>query len=245
MSDKRILRVVVAVLFSAVMACGKSTSPTSPDTSTTFKGVIAGANGQTGTLTITVQVQLASRSPSRFEMPLVATVHAQATSVTATGTLHIAGGSTTSVTGTFDSSSKALNLSGGGFTFSGALSGTVMTGTYSAPGGVTGAFSSLSTTSGGVTAYCGNIFGAGNTSVITGVFNLEVSDATGAVSGAFVVAPDYGYLTGQVTGTSLTISYTDKNTGETGTGTGTVQNGSLNGVSSTNNAFSGSTAQCQ
>jgi hypothetical protein len=229
------------------------TTPTTPSaTTTTFQGTIAGANSQTGTLTVTVQAQVAVLAPSRFHLPFVATLHAQSTSVTASGSFRAARGATTSLTGTYDTTTRALSLTGGGYTFTGTASGATVNGTYTGPSGVAGSFSSRSTASGAVTVYCGNIYSSGNANQVTGVFNLVVSDASGAVSGTFYLldAPfRNGPITGQLTGTSLSITYTDRVSGGSGTGTGTIQGGAVTGSSPAqsggSNPFTGSTGRCQ
>lgn len=232
---------------------GNPTSPTPAATpSTTFQGIIAGTTNQTGTLTVTVQAQVAAVSPSFFKLPFVVTLHAQGTSVTATGSVRAAGGSATALTGTYDTSSRALSLSGSGFTFTGSASGAVLSGTYTGPSGVAGRFSSRSTAGGAVTVYCGNIFGRGNSAnEITGVFNFVVSDTSGAVSGAFIISadtpPTVGSITGQVSGTALSFTGTSTSgrfAGETITGTATIQAGSITGTGG-GNAISGSTSRCQ
>lgn len=245
----------LAIVIAA--SCGGSknsgSSPTSPTSaaSTTFQGTIAGsASSQSGTLAVTVQTQVAAASPSSFRLPFVATLHAQGTSVTATGSLRLIGGSTTSLTGTYDSSSRALNLSGSGFALAGSASGAVITGSYTGPNNATGTFASRSTASGTVTAYCGNTFGNGpSASEITGVFNFVVSDASGAVSGTFSITadspPTVGTITGQVTGGALSFTFNataGRFAGESGAGSGTIQGGSVSG--SAGGAFSGSTSRC-
>jgi hypothetical protein len=237
------------------VACSDDPSPTdpAPSATTSFQGTVAGSGGQSGTLSVTVQTQVAALNPRYFQMPLVATLHAQSTSVAATGSLRLIGGSTTTLTGTYDSSNKALSLSGGGFTFTGSASGPVMTGSYTGSNGVTGAFSTRSTASGAVTVYCGDAFGAPpDTNVVTGVFNLVVSDASGAVSGAFTIfadtPPTYGSISGQLTGTAFTGTRTATG-GRFAPGTialtGTIQGGSVNGTTASNNPFRGSVSRCQ
>jgi hypothetical protein len=221
---------------------GGSKTPTTPSTAatSTFQGNIAGSGGQSGTLAVTVQSQVAAFSAPIFQWPFVATLHAQATTIAATGSVHVVGGSgTTTLSGTFDSSTKALNLFGGGFTFIGTLVGTVVSGTYTGPGGATGGFTSQSTAGGTVTAYCGTFVTTGNA---IGVFNLSVS-ASGAVSGVasatIAGTAQIQYFSGQVTGTTITLD-----TGGTASGdTGTIQNGTITGH--TGRPWSGSTSACQ
>lgn len=240
---------VVGTLLSACGGGSSGSTPTTPSSvaTSTFQGTIAGSGPQSGTLTFTVQSQVAAFSASIFRWPFIATLHAQATTVAASGSVHVVGGGTIALSGTFDSSTRALSLAGGGFAFTGSLVGAVVSGTYTGPSGVTGGFSSLSTASGTVTAYCGNVFssGPGQANVVTGVFNLAASGATGAVSGAFHVAPNSGFITGQVSGTAFTITYGDRTTGEQGAGTGTIQDGTMSGRSTSNNPFWGSTRACQ
>jgi hypothetical protein len=232
------------VVGTVLLACGggasNSSTPTSPSTpaadTSTFQGTVAGSAGQSGTLTVTVQARVAASSASVFRPPFVATLYAQATTVAATASLHIARGSTTALTGTFDSVTKALNLSGGGFTFKGG----VISGTYTGPSGVTGGFSTLSTANGTVTAYCGTFSnGAG-----TGVFNIQVS-AIGSVSGVASQGDQVAYISGQVTGTTIKITHTDG-----GSDTGTIQNGTVSGTADpgsggSSHPFSGSTSACR
>lgn len=233
--------VIVATLLSACGGGSSGSTPPSPTTpspaTSTFQGTIAGSGRQSGTLTVSVQAQVAASFPSIMRWPFVATLHAQGTTVAATGSLHIAGGSTVALTGTFDSSTKVLILSGGGFTFTGSLGGSVLSGTYTGPNGATGGFSSHSTAAGTVTPYCGTFVGSpcDFCPVSTGVFNIEVS-ATGAVSGVYSLAGQVGYISGQVSGTTLRFTTTDG-----GSETATIQNGMVSGPGS----LSGSTSACQ
>jgi hypothetical protein len=247
MARHRFRGAAIGVVAAVVAACGGSSSSVSPTptpaASTSFSGTIAGPAGQTGTLTVTISAQVARIRP-RWMVPIVATVYAQSATVAATGSVHLAGGSTTTVTGTYDTTSKALAVSGGGYTFTGTASGGAVTGTYTAPGVTTGLFATRSTAAGTVTSYCGNVFSAGNPNQSMGVFNLAVTDATGTISGAFNLGQYYGQITGQATGSNFSISWKD-NFGEPGNGTGTIASGALSGSSNTNNPFSGRTSACQ
>jgi hypothetical protein len=186
-----------------------------------------------------VQSQVAAVRPLWLHVPFVATVHAQ--SVSATGTVRLIGGGSNALTGTYDSATRALALSGSGFTFTGSAAGPVLTGTYTAAG-ATGTFSTRSTATTPVTVYCGNIFSSGNSNEVTGVFNLVVSGSS--VNGAFSIVGSGGYLTGAATGTSLAITYTNTTQNFTGTATATISGSSVSGRSDSNNPFSGSTGAC-
>lgn len=246
MRHDRILLGLACVSLAMVGAC-KSKTPNEPSNSTTYQGVIAGTTGQTGTLTVTVQATVARATPDRFELPGLAVLHAA--SATATGTMRIVGGSTLTLSGTFDTAEKSLSLSGSGTTLSGLVTGASISGTYTGAGGATGTFGGRSTAGTNVTSYCGDIFGAPpDTGVKTGVFNIAVADATGAVSGAFAITAtpsSSGYVTGQLTGTTLSLTYTNVTQGATGTATGSVQSGNMSGTAGSGNPFSGATSRCQ
>lgn len=259
---RRTVDVFAAIAVSVLcVACGGSNSSGSspampsaptPTTSTTFQGVIAGSSSnQTGTLTVTVQSQVASARPW-LRLPFIATLHAQ--SVSASGSVHIAGGSTTSLSGTFDATSRALTLSGGGFAFTGSATAGTLSGSYSAPGGAAGVFAGQSTTSGTVTSYCGNTVAQNEFDrlIPSGVFSFTVAEASGALSGSFTIftdsPPTVGTMTGQVTGTSVTFTVRAIGgpfTGESAQLSGTIQGGTFNARDTEGRPFTGSTSRCQ
>ena len=127
---------------------------------------------------------------------------------------------------------------------SGTLSGTTVTGTLTVPAGASGAFTTVSTSSGTVTLYCGQQTTPSNEKVI---FNVAISP-TGDISGSFAATPSgAGTLSGKQTGTSFTTTYVTTVgpfKGDTGTSSGTISNGVLNGVDKSGSPFSASTAQC-
>lgn len=235
--QRRLCAVLVTGAF--ISSCSGSSTPTSPSSETAFQGTVAGTGGQSGTLTVTVRTVVAASSAAFFRFPFIATLHAQTTgTVTATGSLRLIGGSTIPLTGTFDSSTKVLNLSGAGFTFAGTLSGGVLSGTYTGPNGVSGGFSSLSTTGATVTAYCGTFV---RNDGVRGVFNVQVSTA-GTVSG---VAEGGIYIRGQVSGNTVTTTATSPS-GTIVPGTSTIQNGTVTGRDDTGfTSWTGSTSACQ
>lgn len=226
-------------------ACGGNDSaPTTPSpgaSTTTFSGTLAGSSGQSGTLTVTIQAQVSASVASIVERWLVVPLHAQAASVT--GSVHLTGSTTQSLTGTYDATTKVLDLSGGGFVFNGTVSTGVLNGTYTGPNSASGVFSTRSTTGVTVTVYCGSIFQGASTNA-KGAFNLVISP-TGGVSGAFRVPDNSGFISGQVNGTALSITYTDPKAGASGTASGTVQGATVSGRSESGDAFSASTAACQ
>jgi hypothetical protein len=219
------------------------TSPAPPPTpSTTYQGTVAAATGQTGTIDIIVQTVIAAARPAVWSL-FVAPLEAQA--VTATGTMRLAGGATTALTGTFNSGS--LNLAGSGIAVDGRVERGVLAGTLS--GALQGGFSSLTTTGSLVTRYCGTFTGRDSDTAeeYRGIFNLQVSD-NGQASGLAVVtaaqrSPQFvgavNHLTGQVSGATVTISGTD------GGGIGTIREGTVSGTGNNNTVFSGSTGACR
>lgn len=241
----------VLSLTAAVAGCGGSSSttstPASPTTSssttTTFQGSIAGSGGQTGTLTVAIQATVTTSSIK----PLAVS--------TATGTVHLTGGSTTSLTGSFDSTTNGVSLSGGGFTFTGTISSNVLSGSYSSSS-ASGGFSSLNATTSTVTTYCGTYGPSFYTGPPAnppggeiGVWNVQVS-STGAASGSGIsknVAGDPGFLlTGQLSGTTLTLTSFDLLSHKsTGTQTATVQGGTISGSCGGTCLLSGSSSACQ
>jgi len=147
------------------------------------------------------------------------------------GTLNVGGGPSVTLAGSYDSSTNNVNLSGGGFTFTGSISGAVLSGTYAGPSSI-GEFSSLNSTQTSVTAYCGTYQSGGG----SGAFNIDIS-ATGAASGT---TSQGCLLTGQLSGNSLALSCGGGGSGATGT----VQNGTVSGTIGSGGTFSGSSGAC-
>lgn len=228
---------MVLVMAAACGGGGSATTPTTPTPtpstptpSTTFQGTIAGRNGQTGTLTITVQATVSMTSLR----PLAV--------AQATGTVRPAGGSATTVTGTFDDTARTLTVSGGGYAFSGSIgSSGALSGTYPGPNNVNGGFSSLYATGGTVTAYCGTLTSTEG----PGVLNVQVSTG-GKVSGMAAFSSGTCALTGSVTGAAISMTSCEGNPA-----TGTISGSSTSGTafsrdgSRATGTFSGSTSACQ
>ena len=238
-----------------LMACsGNSTNPIAPTgggASTTFVGTLAGSGGQSGTLEIAIQASLAasvedSGAPTvviNFG-PLV--LRAVAATLSVSGTLSFVGGGSVALVGTYDDGTGAVMASGGGYTFEGMLSTDLrsLSGDFTGP--TSGSFSTLTTTSGGVTTYCGTYSGD-----ISGVWNISISSATGQISGAWAddVGGDAGLIAGQLTGTSLAVTDPDV---PGISASGTLQGNSVSGTwldvsdpgQSYSGTFSGSTDSC-
>ncbi len=215
MAGGRAIRVAAAVTLACgvLNACGSSSSGTAPSTSTTLVGVIADS-AENGSLTITIPLgTLTLAPPTRW----VATLYA-ASVVNVTGTLAIQGGPTIALTGTYDTGTHTLSLSGGGYAFTGTYANGVLSGTFTNPKGATGGFTTQSGSTTSVVAYCGTYTGTGN-----GYFNVTVNFSTNQITGFSVEYKsnsDRSPLTGTVSGNSLTVNYPAGN-GVTGTATGT------------------------
>jgi hypothetical protein len=217
-----------------------------PAAATTFQGSVAGDAGQSGTFTVTIQAAVSASAFGGDVRPLA--------EAAASGTLTlINGGGTSTLTGTFDTSTNALSLSGGGFVLTGATGQGAFSGTYTGPATTSGGFAGLESTRNAVTVMCGTYEGS-NTG--TGIWNLQFS-ASGAASG--VTRPDLSArdpqptttgLIGQLNGTVLTLRSTagdredlpDGNATATGVVDGTSVSGTHDDGQGT---FSGSTAGCR
>lgn len=230
-----------------------STNPIAPTGSggpTTFVGTFAGSGGQNGTLEITVQAPLAasvedSGAPTvviNFG-PLV--LRAVAATLSVSATLSFVGGGSVALVGTYDDVTRAVVVSGGGYTFEGTLSTDVTSLSGGFTGPTSGSFFTLTTDSGGVTTYCGTYSGDDS-----GVWNIAIISATGQVSGTWADdLGDAGLIAGQLTGTSLAVTDPD----EPGvSASGTLQGNSLSGTwldvsepgQTYSGTFSGSTDNC-
>ncbi len=247
------LCVVAAV--AAGTACGSGspgaapTSPTPPPVATAFSGTLAGTSSQSGSLDVTVQATVA-----RVNWFLVAVLNAQSP-VAASGVIRLASGMTT-VAGSYDTDSRSIALSGGGYTVSGGSNAGVLSGRYSGPDGVVGGFSALSGAASQVTRYCGSYLSVTPLQPRNGVveiyreagtFNLQVG-SSGLVSGVYAsitpAAYCCGFMTGRASGSSLSIT-----TDEGASWTATVSGGSVTGSGSSprgagTTTATGSTSAC-
>ena len=198
----RLLSATALVVLASGAACKSDSGVAGPTTlEGQYKGTMAGESGPT------------------FSASLDLTVAAGTT-----GTIKPVGAAPISVTGTYDASTKAVAVSGGGYTIAGTIddSGKLL-GTYMHSTAEGRAVAFQHTTASPVTVFCGTYTGDAD-----GIWNL-VRRGT-SLSGAYNnVDGSDGYLTGTVTGSSvnLTIEY-----GGTATGTlsGTTASGSWSDV---------------
>src|SRR5437660_2735117 len=185
----QLLGATAVVMLASGVACKNDSGVTGPTAlEGQYKGTLAGES-----------------SPS-LSASLALTVAASTT-----GTITPVGAAPITVTGTYVASTKAVAVSGGGFTIAGTIDNTgKLLGTYTHSSAEGRAVAFQHTTASPVTVFCGTYSGDAD-----GIWNL-VRRGT-SLSGAYNnVDGSDGYLTGTVTGSSvnLTIEY-----GGTATGT--------------------------
>jgi hypothetical protein len=210
-------------------------------------GVIADAS-ESGVLTVTISTGTLAVLPRAGSLVafLSATTPAYASAlvaVNATATLKIQGGASISLTGTYDTGTHGLSLSGGGYAFTGTYSNGVLSGTFTNPTGLTGGFSAQAGSPSSVVAYCGTY--AGNAS---GYWDVMLNSTDNVISG-IAVATNSGSLAsiaGTASGSSWSGTYTPTS-GTGGTWSMTLSGTNLTGTwSATNNGGNGtlSGARC-
>jgi hypothetical protein len=188
----------VVVALTALAACSKddSTGPGSAGDDGDYYGIFSASDGITafgGALFIRIQA------------------------ANATGTLTPSGGSGISLTGSFNTSTKLVNLAGSGHTLVGTVVSGVLSGDYAGPGG-SGQFATQRGSSSEVQQYCGTFDGDA-----TGTWNL--SRRAGSLSGAYASDDgDYDTLSGTISGSSISISFTG------GSASGTLSGNTMNGT---------------
>jgi hypothetical protein len=222
-------------------ACGDSTAPS---TSTAFNGVIASGT-LTGALSFSVAATALNvgRAPSAAIEAAVArpAFAAAAGDVTVTGSLKLTGSAAIPLTGTYNTSTHALSLSGGGYTFTGTFANGHMDGTFTSPTD-SGTFSVQPSTAATIHNYCGTYTG----STDHGNFNVAVNVTDGTLSGAWASSVDAstGGLSGTNSGGSFTINVlnagTPNGTVVNGTVTETSVSGTYSGAGSDSGTISGS-----
>jgi hypothetical protein len=212
-----------------------SDSPTGPaEATTSFDGVIA-SQTLSGSLSFSVASTALSvvRAPgaavgSAAVRPAFAFVEGD---VAVTGTLKLAGSSAIELTGTYNTSTHALSLAGGGYTFTGTFADGRIDGTFTSPS-ESGTFSvQPSSDTATIRNYCGTYSG----STDQGHFNIAVNSSAGTLSGAWSSESDgkTGGLSGTTSGNSVTV-----NVLEGGAPNGTVVNGTIT-ETSVSGTFSG------
>jgi hypothetical protein len=201
-------------------------SPSGSTATTTYEGTLAGNDGTSGTLSVTVDATISSNTaPIKSARAAGDGIEKPQDVVAASGTILLSYGSTVTLTGTFDSSTSTVTLSGGGYSFAGTATSSGFSGRFTGPNNSTGGFSAISGSASSVTAFCGTENNGGG-------FNLQVS-SSGVLSGE---TSDGATLTGQVTGSTFSGSSSDGHTF-----TGSIQNGQTSVTVSGGSTASGNT----
>ncbi|HXL08158.1 MAG TPA: hypothetical protein VN964_14640 [Gemmatimonadales bacterium] len=130
------------------------------------------------------------------------------------------------MTGTYVASTKAVTLSGGGYTIAGTIDDTgKLLGTYTHSSTEGSVVAYQHTTTSPVTVYCGTYTGGAD-----GVWNTLIRGSS--LSGVYDnVDGSDGYFTGTVNGNSVSITEISASPGATASGTisGTTMSGTLSG----------------
>ena len=176
-----------------------------PATSTSMGGSFAGVNGEYGTLAVTIQSGTLAGTLRNQMASTSGLVRPSGTVVVAaTGTLDLEGiGGQVALSGTYDTDSDSLFLSGGGYTLEGmrtnTSAGQVIEGTYTGPT-TSGAFSLLAGAGVPLQAYCGTYTSGAQAD--SGFFNLTVRGSSLAGFALSSLDPgDIVRLYGDATGT--------------------------------------------
>jgi hypothetical protein len=218
-----------------VAACGGSDGGGGGGATTTaFSGIVSSGDGSaSGSISVSVK----TTSPIRADPTSPALV-----SVEVSGTLHI-GGSTITLSGTYDTESNAFSVSGGGYTFDGVFDGVDrLEGTWTGPGGTSGTF--VATLSSTASAFCGHY--AADDQSDNGTFSFVTSGSI--LRGEAVSSVDHTNiaLDGTVNGNDLTIFFPGTTTPlATGLRNGTGVSGHFDDQQGTTGSWSGSVSECQ
>ena len=246
MTRSRANAVLCAATFVAFLGVGVGCSTSSdnvpPGTTTSFYGVYTEESGAPGT------IQLSGISaPAAVAGASGAALGSAGDIIPLAGQLTIAGQAPISISGSYDTGSGAINFTSDdqSYTFTGTVNGTVAAGTSKGPNGAGTFVLILGGTPATTAAYCGTAVCDPVGCTTTGSFNVAVSGSaailTVNVNGAvgfgagtatastvdFHVVEGTADLTihGDISGTDIGGTWSDANSGESGT-------------------WSGSTAQC-
>jgi hypothetical protein len=249
----RFRTLILTAVLVTLAGCAKN-EPSGPvgATGTSISGSLAAADGRTGSLSLTSPTPPPVAGAGVPAGPSAAP-GASMGIINLTGTVSLSDGTNATLTGTWDTGTGALSVTGGGFTFSGTMAGGHLSGGFTGPS-ITGLFSlQVSTTSSDLTVYCGTFTGRTPEALPSGGTGQGPDDGTwnlvvGATTVDAIVLSDGGdqvVLEGTRSGTSITLSVPG------GTAAGTISGSSNEFVSGTYNVsgagsgtFQGSTAMC-
>ncbi|MBI3195062.1 MAG: hypothetical protein HYZ34_11455 [Ignavibacteriae bacterium] len=220
---------VALFLFSVLLCsllvfvgCSKDESPTTPTdaTTTTYSGTIAG-DSESGSITFVVGGSAKAAPQQNTNLLALLSV---------TGTIKLSDGASITLTGTFNTDTDSIYVSGGGYSFAGKLSNGTISGTYTGPNG-SGAFSVQVGAHGTVKVFCGTYVENDNSQ--SGLLNIALKDTilrglsisysngnktflTGTLSGSTIMMylanqPAQVIATGTLTGATATGTYSSGN----------------------------------
>ncbi len=200
----RILSATALVVMASGSACKNDSGVTGPTSlEGQYKGTMAGESGPT--LSASLDLTVAAST---------------------TGTITPVGAAPISVTGTYVASTKAVAVSGGGFTIAGTIDDTgKLLGTYTHSSVEGSVVAYQHTTAHPVTVFCGTYTGGAD-----GIWNTLLRGTS--LSGVYDnVDGSDGYFTGTVNGSSVSITDISASPGATASGTisGTTMSGTLSG----------------
>jgi hypothetical protein len=197
----QLLNATALVLSASGAACKNDSGVTGPTPlEGQYKGAAAGESGPSLSASLALTV-----APS------------------ATGTITPVGAAPITVTGTYVASTKAVTLSGGGYTIAGTIDGTgKLLGTYTHSTTQGSVVAYQHTAANPVTVYCGTYTGDAD-----GIWNTLIRGTS--LSGVYDnVDGSDGYFTGSVNGN--TVSVTEISASPGGTATGTISGTTLSGT---------------
>jgi len=229
-----------AILAAAILTACTSKSSTSPNPvgTTTYQGTFAGGQGENGVITITVPTATSASLLSYSGLRANVSLASASSLVNVTGTLAFVSGGTINLTGTFDPSTGAFSLAGGGYTFTGTLSHANVSGTYTGPKG-SGTWAALpagASPPGAVVSgtYTGTIQGANTdgSGAFAGPIEFQFVQTGTAIGGSWSTSasntpPTTGTISGAINGSGFTFTMivTAPCAQEIVTGSGTITNG--------------------
>jgi hypothetical protein len=234
-------KIAACVVFSMVLlsgSCGGDSNGNGDGNTTVFRGAFTGSNGEGGILEVTIHSGTLSQGLKIGKAD-------KASTIPATGDFKITGGSTVTLTGSYNPTTKALKLSGSGYQLNASLAQDKFDGTYTSPTGK-GTFSIQSTSGGAVTVFCGSYKSTDNT--LVGKWNL-VEGSSGVMTGSWThTTGESGLLFGTLSGSNISLDIHSTSGDKIGTGTGSVNGDAVDGnwtVESDSGTWEGTTSGCK
>ncbi len=186
---------ILLITAAFVSSCKKDDTPTVPPTTlnaTKYIGTL-GNGAEAGVLTLNF-----ASAPPKVAPSIINSI---ATIINVTGTVKI-GGITINLTGTYNTDTDSLIVSGGGYNFKGKLNSSNLSGTYTGPNGDGSFTAESSTADGSVKVYTGTSHETSPDTSNHGRFLLVVKGI------ALTGITDYGQkVGGTISGTHLSVHF--------------------------------------